>query len=466
MREVRRWVVVAGLTGALLAPEGRAQGSLVPPGPPGPAMRTLEQIEPRTPISSVPYTITQPGSYFVTTNLISDTSGITIRTNHVVVDLMGFSLSGDGGDDGVRLDPVCQDVVVRNGVIRGFMDGVFSRSLMNCRFESLSLMDCSARGIYLTGQNAPCMGNTIANCVISGNVILGIEFEGNLKGCTENLVVNCIITCNAEGIRSSAGGGPYAGNRIAGCTISSNTLNGVVLDSSVHRCEGNSIVECFIRQNQYDGVRLVGSSGQCDGNRIVDCSISGNGHAGIQALQANGTVITGCSVISNSQWGVRLDGAAGRCTGNTLTECTVAKNGGHGIYLLGETGDCSRNVIERCRVVDSVARGIYLSGSGGACEGNVIRDCVMGGNAGIGLSLYCANGNRLQGNHCQGQTGETTYGLQTASCTGNVAVCNTCIGHTYNFDFSASDTYGPIVTNSGALPSTGDASSPWANFSR
>jgi hypothetical protein len=39
------------------------QGPLTPPGPPALTMKTLQQIEPRTPISSVPVTITTSGSY-------------------------------------------------------------------------------------------------------------------------------------------------------------------------------------------------------------------------------------------------------------------------------------------------------------------------------------------------------------------------------------------------------------------
>jgi hypothetical protein len=41
-----------------------AQGSLTPPpGAPAPTMKTLDQIEARTPISSAPFTISAPGSY-------------------------------------------------------------------------------------------------------------------------------------------------------------------------------------------------------------------------------------------------------------------------------------------------------------------------------------------------------------------------------------------------------------------
>ena len=42
----------------LCAPPAFSQGSLTPPGPPAPMMRTLEQIEPRIPITNLPWTIT------------------------------------------------------------------------------------------------------------------------------------------------------------------------------------------------------------------------------------------------------------------------------------------------------------------------------------------------------------------------------------------------------------------------
>src|SRR5687768_1232856 len=81
------------------------QGSLTPPGSPGPTFKTLTQVEPRTPIASLPFTISAPGSYYLTTNLTGST-GISIRSSHVSLDLNGFAVTGSGagsGTDGIDL---------------------------------------------------------------------------------------------------------------------------------------------------------------------------------------------------------------------------------------------------------------------------------------------------------------------------------------------------------------------------
>jgi hypothetical protein len=57
-------------------------------------MKTLAQIEPRTAISSLPFTITNSGSYYLAASLSgsSGQSGITVQADNVTLDLNGFAL--------------------------------------------------------------------------------------------------------------------------------------------------------------------------------------------------------------------------------------------------------------------------------------------------------------------------------------------------------------------------------------
>ncbi len=72
-----------------------AQDPLAPPAAPAPSMKTLDQVEPLIPISSLPFEISQPGSYYVTSNLtgIASAAGITIFSSDVTIDLEGGQLA-------------------------------------------------------------------------------------------------------------------------------------------------------------------------------------------------------------------------------------------------------------------------------------------------------------------------------------------------------------------------------------
>lgn len=73
------------------------QGSLTPPGAPGPTMKTLDQVEARTPIpgGTAPYTISASGSYYLTGNITVATGDvITSTAADVTIDLNGFNLIG------------------------------------------------------------------------------------------------------------------------------------------------------------------------------------------------------------------------------------------------------------------------------------------------------------------------------------------------------------------------------------
>ena len=145
MNSIVRSIVAAVCLAAPLGltPAVRAQGPLTPPGAPAPTMKTLTQVEPRTPLSVAGFTITQPGSYYLTTNLTATGHGVVITASRVTLDLMGFALTGDRGnsDSGIFLNgvtnmPLC-DVTVRNGIVHNFYFGIYAKNIQGCRFDHL-----------------------------------------------------------------------------------------------------------------------------------------------------------------------------------------------------------------------------------------------------------------------------------------------------------------------------------------
>lgn len=82
-----------------------------------------------TPITSVPFVITQPGGYYLTQNMVMSTAanGITIGSDDVVIDLNGFTLDGATvGIEGITDSAggaARNSIVIRNGVVARFSAG-------------------------------------------------------------------------------------------------------------------------------------------------------------------------------------------------------------------------------------------------------------------------------------------------------------------------------------------------------
>jgi hypothetical protein len=129
-----------------------AQGSLnPPPGTPAPTMKTQDQIEPRTPISALPFAITNPGSYYVARDLtgVTNQNGITILTDNVSLDLSGFALRGIPGSlDGIHVSFGLRNIAIRNGTIRDWgAFGVNGTNATNSQLENLMASDNGGAGL-------------------------------------------------------------------------------------------------------------------------------------------------------------------------------------------------------------------------------------------------------------------------------------------------------------------------------
>jgi hypothetical protein len=186
-------------TAMLLQPSSLlAQGSLTPPGPPAPTMKTLQQVEPRVPISSAPFTISQPGSYYLTTNLtVSGGNAITIATNGVTLDLNGFTIASTAPSAtgyGIYINSGLRNIAIQNGHIQGGVtnngSGVFSGPgfgygifysgsvPQNVRVSGVSVSGCLYDGIYVDNGAS----TTVENCVV--RTVGGAGIVANtIRGC-------------------------------------------------------------------------------------------------------------------------------------------------------------------------------------------------------------------------------------------------------------------------------------------
>ena len=341
---------------ALLWPSpARSQGSLTPPGAPAPTMKTLQQIEPRTPISSLPFAISNSGSYYLTTNLsgAAGADGITIAVSGVTLDLGGFVLAGAGTNNGVNVAGNRTNLVVRNGAIRNWGICVEAFTSDNCSFERLRLSEgrdfdldagdhtvvdsCEARASKwgLSVNN----GSTIRNCIASTNLT---GFYGAI-GCT---FVDCTAQGNNRGIEGDEGctikgctvtgsaAGDYGilaaeGSTVIGCTVEGCLGDGISLDRSsvkdctLHNITGNAIslfINCHVLGNTC--VENTGNAIKCmyGGHSIVGNTLTGNGR-GISANPATGSLIIQNRASGNA---TNYDIAAGNTAGPIVTSANIA----------------------------------------------------------------------------------------------------------------------------------------------
>lgn len=134
-----------------------------------------------TKITSVPYTINNPGFYFFSGNLSYSGSGnaITVSADDVTLDLMGFSLTNAGAKGSTK--GICMsgrtNVEIRNGTLRGFDCGVDETDEINGNKHRVINVRATnnGNGISLGGKN-----HLIKNCSASNNSFEGLYADSGL----------------------------------------------------------------------------------------------------------------------------------------------------------------------------------------------------------------------------------------------------------------------------------------------
>lgn len=336
--------------------DAHAQGPLAPPpGPPAPSMKSLDQLEPRTPIASLPFTITAPGSYYLTRNLTlpdgAQGDGITISAENVAIDLCGFTLDGGGtGRHGVTTNTInLAGLQIRNGNVRNWTQrGLDLQYCLSALLDNLQARN-NAVGIYVSSAS-------LTRCVATNNSATGIRANfSSLRDCTASvnpvgidayystLRDSRVGECSDAGITAQS-------SVVAGCHVSQSRWGIRVNGSS--NVYGNTVLF-----SGSDGIRLDGG-----GSRIAENNVDGSGvsvpASGIW-MPSSGNRVVGNNVTATQRGG----GIATTGDFNTIDGNSVLSNGGIGIQVAG-----TKNTVVRNSALGNILTGSgvtnYLIGTG------------------------------------------------------------------------------------------------------
>lgn len=286
------------------------QGSLTPPpGVPAPTMKTLDQIEARTPIPKTigfpdpgpHYTISQPGSYYLTGNVeVFSGHGIVITSSNVTLDLNGFALISKmeepAAGHAISLGNDVTGIIIKNGTITG---GAARTPGGGNPWDAAFVNKGWASGIQDVSAN-PAMGVQVSDVAIVSCRSAGISLSGS---------------CQIHRVTATANGGTGISVKNANVSHSSATQNG---GTGITVFTG-TVSHAFVMHNSNWGI-------YCTEGAVANATAKANGSIGIETFSG---VVSECQSLGNFKSGIYVGtGVAAHCvaSGNSTDPSTTDKN--------------------------------------------------------------------------------------------------------------------------------------------
>lgn len=302
-------------------------------------MKTINLVEPRQEITSIPITIDTPGSYYVVGTMTGAPAahGITIRADDVRLDLNGFTLVGCSNSlSGIHVATQANNVVIQNGVLRNW--GWYGLNGTNMFDGTVTDVKANANGTagIVVGEN--CL---VERCSAFSN---GYDAD-NWPGKYDDGIVayeSSTIVDSKSRFNHGSGFNVFRAVKLTGCTASENLFIGVY---GWNYC---TVRDCLVTRNYSDGIAVWDN-----------CRVEGNN------CGENGTVWSGNSATYGYGAGISVFGSASRIEGNN-----VADND-YGIWVYG-AGAFNNLIIQNSAVGNIYEDYQTSSTSGGDYFGDVM----------------------------------------------------------------------------------------------
>lgn len=409
-----------------------AQGSLQPPpGAPGPVMKTLDQIEPRRDLATVPgvanakHRIDVPGSYYLSGNVVVEPGhelGIHITVSNVTLDLNGFHLtSTHAANTGIMISNGVNDVIIRNGSISNFQSGIWA---FNGESTGGLIRDILMARTFQQGIRGGS-GYVIENCIVRNATGVGIQVgEGStLRHCTVQ-----DIASGSAAIRTGAQ------SRIEHCTV-----HGTSTALGIDAGEGNFLTHCIV-QNTVSTTAAIRTGA---GAMIINCTSRNNTtpfgiNAGANSILTD-CIASGNTASSSTSYGVNAgtDSTLTRITAVDNTTSAASPSSSNGIGIAAGL----RSTIRHCTANNNSGDGFVIS-TESVFENNLARGNGLNntatGSAGVRTAGFRS---LIRNNHIN----NNTVGLRVTSWP-NLIIANTLRANGTNFVISQANRVGEIVT--------------------